>query len=221
MNRMSVSIEGGPAAAAPGGAHAFTLIELLVVIAIIAVLAAMLLPALSRARNQAKRIECISRLKQWTQAFIAYTHDHNDWIPREGKDPSGSVARHTWAEVRAPQAADAWFNGLSPYLNRPPASSYFWPRERERAFYERKSFFHCPAAVFPREVRQESVSMVVFFSMAMNSQLIEGPHRIPSIRFSRIRVPTRTALYLDNLLDEERPVTDAQATTPGWQRMSV
>ena len=59
----------------------FTLIELLVVIAIIAILAAMLLPALSRSKQSAKRIVCVNHLKQLAMATVMYTMDNDSYYP--------------------------------------------------------------------------------------------------------------------------------------------
>ena len=61
--------------------NAFTLIELLVVIAVIAILMAILMPALSRAREQGKRTACLNNLRQLTMGWILYADDNNDKIP--------------------------------------------------------------------------------------------------------------------------------------------
>ena len=109
------------------GHRGFTLIELLVVIAIIGILAALLLPALARSKEQAKLTRCLSNLRQISIGIVLYTHDYERFPPSASYDPKTKLTKFNNYTLGGKDArgylADRYFERKSrllyPYLREP------------------------------------------------------------------------------------------------------
>jgi prepilin-type N-terminal cleavage/methylation domain-containing protein len=123
-----------------GRRYGFTLIELLVVIAIIAILAALLLPALSQAKQKAVRAECASNLKQWGIAVTMYAGDNQDNFPPN--PTSDGASGFAWVALDL----NTIFYPVYLYPNDPGTAS----EERSR-----QDVMYCPTDQWHRAVESE------------------------------------------------------------------
>ncbi len=198
----------------PDRPPAFTLIELLVVIAIIAILAAMLLPALARAKQQSQGVKCISNLKQLTLAWVAYGSDNRDYLAINGNtdyEPTGTAAGPTrgvnpqWCpgdmEISAPIPGEQTNVGW-------PMAGVIYP------YVGSPGVYRCPAdpstfngsTVFPAggggTARVRSMSMNAWLNppaIAIQNCDMSGAYRI-YVKNSDMVVPGAANLFL--LIDE-------------------
>jgi prepilin-type N-terminal cleavage/methylation domain-containing protein/prepilin-type processing-associated H-X9-DG protein len=204
-----------------GQRRAFTLIELLVVIAIIAILAALLLPALSKAKAKAQQTACFSNLKQWGLADSLYIDDNNQVFPWPRFQQGTAVQQDnpTWGDISTffgfNLGNDVWFNALPHYVGGKPMST--WANSNPSGFYNAKTIFTCPTAVAqgilasdipqgpsPPEGLMDQTKRPLF-SFGMNSKSLANEAANAILKSQMVVHPSAFVLYSDvrNRSDEQ------------------
>ena len=178
---------------------AFTLLELLVTIALIALLAALLTPALSKSWAAAQERACASNLRSWGQAFVLYASDHGGYLPH----PDGPEREDKSSGVGQPHE-HCYVDMLPPYLGERPWRDY--PEGQKPA----GGIWQCPRTrLLSDDAYSYQPSREGFFSYAMNSYLAHdfpfglpwGAEPQPSfLALSKCTAPATTILMFEQTL---------------------
>ncbi len=189
-------------------ARGFTLIELLVVIAIIGILAALLLPALSAAREKARSVSCLSNMKQWGIALNMYCDDWNDYLPYNGITSAGN-------DICSGFNLGAWFNVLSPYVGVPALKDLYSSTPKRIPLPGQKSLYVCPSLAPGSQGSFGTDCSNPWFAYAMN-RVMQGSGS-PPLRYKRsIAVKPSETIFLSESENNNFPFTDGYFLGPNY-----
>jgi len=187
----------------PAQRQAFTLIELLVVIAVIAILAALLLPALAGAKKKAQNITCLNNMKQWALGFRMYADDNDGVVPEEGN--TGASIADT---VASRNLTEAWYNSV-PTLVGLPTLVYLY-KNGNPPLPGSQTIFSCPVCPDPDSTYSSPPKFgKAFFMYAENSRICVNystrytggfpgtPKGIAQTKFTDVKLPTDTILIAE------------------------